>query len=294
MVLGLAVNGSEVTASERFALESATGLISLGIAILLGGELVAAAWRTRGLSLELLFPSGIAASFTASLLSLVHGVGGTYFDGGLLLLVYSLGREVGRYGQQRVLSDLTVSSNRSGLRQGDTVQVLPGQPIPVDGVIRRGDALVQDANLTGESFARALHPGDRVRAGSFPLDASLWIQATATAAESEIETVRALMLERLAQPGPTLALAQRALTWFVPTVTVAALGTLLWHWQADPWPVALAHAMSVLVVACPCALGFAAPLTVWSAIARLRQIGVLCLVRRGARTARRRRHRRLR
>ncbi|MCA2966366.1 MAG: heavy metal translocating P-type ATPase [Acidobacteriota bacterium] len=277
MVLGLAVNGSEVTASERFALESATGLISLGIAVLLGGELVAAAWRARGLSLELLFLSGIAASFTASLLSLFHGMSGTYFDvAGLLLLVYSLGREVGRYGQQRVLSELTVSSHRSGLQKGDTVQVLPGQPIPVDGVILRGAALVQDANLTGESFARPLQQGDRVRAGAFPLDASLWIEATATAADSEIEKVRALMLERLAQPGPTLALAQRALTWFIPTVTVAALGTLLWHWQANPWPVALSHAMSVLVIACPCALGFAAPLTGWSAMARLRQIGIVC------------------
>lgn len=277
MVLGLAVNGSEVTAGERFALESATGLISLGIAILLGGELLSAAWRARGLSLELLFLSGIAASFTASLLSLFQGIGGTYFDvAGLLLLVYSLGREVGRYGQQRVLSELTVSVTNSGVQKGDQVQVLPGQPIPADGLIVRGTALVQDANLTGESFARSLQPGDVVKAGSFPLDASLWIEATATAAESEIERVRALMLERLARPGQTLELAQRALRWFVPTVTAATIGTFFWHWQANPWPVALSHAMSVLVIACPCALGFAAPLTVWSAMARLRQTGILC------------------
>jgi len=277
MVLGLAVNGSEVTASERFALESATGMISLGIAILLGGELLSAAWRARGLSLELLFLSGIAASFTASLLSLFEGIGGTYFDvAGLLLLVYSLGREVGRYGQERVLSELTVSLANSGVKKGDEVQVLPGQPIPADGLILRGTALVQDANLTGESFARSLQPGDEVRAGSFPLDASIWIEATATAAESEIEGVRALMVERLARPGRTLELAQRALRWFVPTVTAVTLGTFFWHLQVNPWPVALSHAMSVLVIACPCALGFAAPLTVWSAIARLRQTGILC------------------
>jgi heavy metal translocating P-type ATPase len=277
MVLGLAVNGSEVTASERFALESATGLISLGIAVLLGGELVSAAWRARGLSLELLFLSGIAASFTASLLSLFQGIGGTYFDvAGLLLLVYSLGREVGRYGQERVLSELTVSIANSGVQKGDTVQVLPGQPIPADGLILRGTALVQDTNLTGESFARPMQEGDVVRAGSFPLDASIWIEATATAADSEIERVRALMVERLARPGRTLELAQRALRWFIPTVTVATLSTFFWHWQANPWPVALSHAMSVLVIACPCALGFAAPLTVWSAMARLRQTGILC------------------
>jgi heavy metal translocating P-type ATPase len=277
MVLGLAVNGSEVTASERFALESATGLISLGIAVLLGGELVAAAWRARGLSLELLFLSGITASFTASLLSLFHRVGGTYFDvAGLLLLVYSLGREVGKYGQQRVLSELTIASNNGSLQKGDSVQVLPGHPIPADGVILRGAALVQDANLTGESFARPVQQGDRVWAGSFPLDASLWIEATATEDDREIEKVRALMVERFARPGPTLALAQRALAWFIPTVTAATLATFLWHGQANPWPVALSHAMSVLVIACPCALGFAAPLTVWSAMARLRQIGISC------------------
>lgn len=277
MVLGLAVNGSEVTASERFALESATGLVSLGIGMLLGRELVAAAWKARGLSLELLFLAGITASYTASVLSLWQGVGGTYFDvGGLLLVVYSLGREVGRYGQERVLAELTAPLSASAVRKGEVVQVLPGQPIPVDGVIRRGEALVQDLQLTGESFARPRGAGEAVRAGSFPLDGSLWIEAAATAAESEIEGVRALMLERLARPGRGLALAQRSLRWFVPMVTTATVGTFLWHGQANPWPVALSHAMSVLVIACPCALGFAAPLTVWSAMARLRKTGILC------------------
>jgi len=280
MVLGLAVNGSEVTAGERFALETATGCISAGIAILLGGELVVAAWRelrARRMSLELLFVAGITASFTASLLSLFQGVGGTYFDvAGLLLLIYSLGREVGRYGQQRVLTQLAVPAGRVAVKVGDQIQVLPGEPVPADGRILRGAALMQDHNLTGESFARPRQAGDLVKAGSFPLDASIWMEATATSAGSEIEQVRALIADRLLQPGRTLAFAQRVLRWFIPTVTAATIASFLWHWQANPWPVALSHAMSVLVIACPCALGFAAPLTVWSAIARLRQTGILC------------------
>ncbi len=280
MVLGLAVNGSEVTASERFSLEAATGCIALGIAVLLGGELVTAAWtelRARRISLEFLFLAGIAGSFTASLLSLFKGVGGTYFDvAGLLLLVYSLGREVGRYGQHRILSQLSLPEPTTPIQVGDKFQVLPGQPIPSDGRILRGSALLQNQALTGESFSRPATVGDGVQAGAFPLDASLWIEATATPAQSEVEQVRLLIAERLLRPGHTLAIAQSVLRWFVPTVAASTLTTFLWHLQANPWPVALSYAMSVLVIACPCALGFAAPLTVWSAIARLREIGILC------------------
>lgn len=280
MVIGLAVNGSEVTASERFSLEAATGCIALGIAVLLGGELISAAWtelRARRISLEFLFLAGIAGSFTASLLSLSKGVGGTYFDvAGLLLLVYSLGREVGRYGQQRILSQLTLPEPTTPIHVGDKFQVLPGQPIPADGNVLRGTALLQNQALTGESFSRPVTVGESVRAGAFPLDASLWIEATATPAQSEVEQVRLLIAERLLRPGHTLAIAQSVLRWFVPIVAASTLATFLWHLQANPWAVALSYAMSVLVIACPCALGFAAPLTVWSAIARLRQIGILC------------------
>ena len=280
MVLGLAVNGSEVTAEERFALEAATGCVAFGIAILLGGELLSAAWAevcAWRLSLELLFLAGVGASFIASIMSLFQGIGGTYFDvAGLLLLIYSLGREVGRYGQQRILAQIELPTETTAIRPGDHFQVLPGQAILADGRILRGSALIQNQELTGESFARSYSPGDAVRAGGFALDASLWIEATSAPAESEVERVRALIAERLRRPGRTLAIAQRMLRWFVPTVAGATVATFLWHAQSQPWPIALSYALSVLVIACPCALGFAAPLTVWSAIARLRHTGILC------------------
>ncbi len=280
MVLGLAVNGPEVSASERLTLSIATGCVSLGIAVLLGGELLLAAWtelRARRISLEFLFLAGIGGSFAASLIALTHGVGGTYFDvAGLLLLVYSLGRELGRYGQQRILSQVAPSHPAPVIAIGAHFQTLPGQPFPTDGRILRGTALVRDQGLTGESFARPRGPGDFVRAGAFPLDASLWIEATSTPGNSEVEQARILIAERLMRPGPTLAASQRVLRWFVPVVAAFAIGTFAWHLQGNEWPVALSYAMSVLVIACPCALGFASPLTAWSAIARLRQTGILC------------------
>ncbi len=280
MVLGLAVNGPDVSASERLTLSIATGCVSLGIAILLGGELMLAAWtELRGgrLSLEVLFLAGIGGSFAASLISLLQGVGGTYFDvAGLLLLVYSLGREVGRYGQQRLLSQVAQPDAASSIQVGSHFQTLPGQPILADGRILRGTALLRNQSLSGESFAQSRGPGDHVQAGSFPLDASLWIEATSTPQDSEVEKMRNLIAARLLRPGPTLAAAQHALRWFVPSVASAAVGTFVWHLQTNDWPVALSYSMSVLTIACPCALGFAAPLTAWSAIARLRQTGILC------------------
>jgi P-type Cu+ transporter len=280
MVLGVAANGAEATPAERFGLESATGCLFIAVAILLGWEFAQAAGselRQRRLSMELLFLLGISASFASSLMSLLYGVGGTYFDvAALLLLIYSLGREVGRYGKQRALLHLSAPATATDIVPGQHLHLLPGRAIPADGFVLRGKALVQDLQLTGESFARPVQAGDKLRAGSFPLDASLWMEVSSAPEQSEVERVRRYTLERALKPGPTLEFTQRMLQCFVPFVAVAALGTFLFHARYLPVSEALAHAMSVLVIACPCALGFAAPLTMWSAQARLRQMGLLC------------------
>ncbi|MDX2268182.1 MAG: heavy metal translocating P-type ATPase [Bryobacter sp.] len=298
MVLGIAVNGSDPNDQERWALELSIFFVGAAVATLLGKEFLESTWqmlKERRLGIEALFLIGILACFGASVLSLTQGVGGTYADvAGMLLVIYSLGKQIGSYGKARVLRSLgdwapekrvarLVAANgaepqavpASQIKQGDRLLLLPGEPVPVDVRIVQGTASFQQASLTGEAFAVAKTLGDTLAAGVYATDASVEAIALRDGAESSIDEIRALVLSGLASPGKEQALALRVLRWFVPAVLALSVLTFLFHASRGPWPEATFHAMSVMVIACPCALGFATPLAVWTAIARLREIGVL-------------------
>jgi cation transport ATPase len=150
---------------------------------------------------------------------------------------------------------------------------LPGESVPVDCRVVVGSAFVQEASLTGESLAVSKSCGDPLLAGSFPVDGSL--DAVAVKGANQIDQIRDLIESGLARPGHEQKLAMQALRWFVPFVFLAALGAYFWHARTLPWDQATFIALAVAVIACPCALGFATPLAVWTAIARLRELGIL-------------------
>jgi heavy metal translocating P-type ATPase len=297
MVLGVAVNGSETTPAERSALELSILCVSFSVLILLVKEFAVATWSTlrQGrLGIEVLFLIGILASYGASALSLSTGAGGTFADvAALLLVIYSLGRQIASYGKARVFKSLadwaperrltrlllpngeTESRPASRILAGDRFRVLPGEAVPVDARILAGTASFQQASLTGEALAVTKAPGDSLSAGVYALDASVDCLALAPGQESSIDQIRTLVLSALAIPGKEQMLALAVLRYFVPAILLCATATFLLHWQSQGWQQALFHSLSVVVIACPCALGFATPLAVWTAIARLREIGIL-------------------
>lgn len=293
MVLSMAVNGSEVSADERYILELAILFISIPVLVLLSSEFLTATWRNlrRGrLSLELLFLLGILSSLGASALYFVRRTGNGYADvAAMLLVVYALGRQIGAYGKQRVLKSLDdwAPERRKARRvdgevvaasliaPGDVIRVLPGECVPVDALILHGTAYFHEASVSGESMAVSRGPGERILAGSFPLDASVDCRATEAAAANQIDQIRALIEAGLARPGKEQRLAIDVLRWFVPVVLGAALLAFAIHMQSMPWDRAAFVALAVIVVACPCALGFATPLAVWTALGRLRELGIL-------------------
>ena len=293
MVFSMALNGSEVTAEERYALELTSCFIALPVFVLLSKEFIEASWRSlrRGqLSLELLFLIGIVSSITASVLYFVRGTGNGYADvAAMLLVIYALGRQVGAYGKQRVLESLRdwapekraarrVSGEEvtaADIQIGDTIRIFPGESVPVDCRVVAGSAYVQEASLTGESLAVSKTSGDHLLAGSFPLDGSLDGVAVTAAGGNQIDQIRTLIEAGLARPGHEQRLAMQALRWFVPFVCTVTVATFIWHRQWMAWDQALYIALSVAVIACPCALGFATPLAVWTAIARLRELGII-------------------
>ncbi len=293
MVFSMALNGSDVTREERYALELTSCFIALPVFLLLSQEFIVASWRSirRGqMSIELLFLIGIVASLAASALYFVRGTGNGYADvAAMLLVIYALGRQIGAYGKQRVLASLRdwAPEKRSARRvtgemvtaadiqPGDLIRILPGESVPVDCRVVSGAAFVHEASLTGESLAVSKLAGDSLVGGSFPLDGSLDGVAVASAGANQIDQIRTLIEVGLARPGHEQRLAMQALRWFVPFVFAATVATFFWHASAMPWDQALYLALAVAVIACPCALGFATPLAVWTAIARLRELGIL-------------------
>ena len=293
MVFSMALNGSEVTREERYALELTSCFIAFPVFVLLSKEFAEASWRAlrrRQLSIEVLFLIGIVSSLAASVLYFIRGTGNGYADvAAMLLVIYALGRQIGAYGKQRVLSSLRdwapdkrLARRASGemttaaeIAPGDRIRVLPGESVPVDCRVVAGSAFVHESSLTGESLAVSKSCGDQLLAGSFPLDGSLDGVATAAAGTNQIDQIRTLIEAGLARPGQEQRLAMLALRWFVPLVCTATAATFFWHRQFMAWDQALFIALAVAVIACPCALGFATPLAVWTAIARLRELGIV-------------------
>jgi cation transport ATPase len=294
MVLSIAVNGSEVTVDERYTLELSILCLAFPVFLLLSAELLQASWQSAKRlqpSIELLFLTGIAACLAASVLFFVRRTGNGYADvAAMLLVIYALGRQIGAYGKQRVLKSLRDLSPQNRLARrlhpeslvaagdisaGDSIRVMPGECVPVDIRLSEGAALLHEASVTGESLAVRKAKGDLIKAGSFPLDCSIDGEAVSKGSETSLDEVRVLIEAGLSRPGVEQGMAMRALRWFLPLVIVCSLLTFVWHLQSRPWDQAIFIALSVLVIACPCALGFATPLAVWMGIARLREIGIL-------------------
>ena len=163
----------------------------------------------------------------------------------------------------------------SSIRVDDLVEVHPGESITIDGVIERGQAFVCETPLTGEPFAQVRRVGDQVAAGSVVEDATLWLRATVAGDAREIDGV----LAAVEQARRTRISLQRQIDrWaqvFLPVVVLVAVGTYAFWWQISGWEQALFHAMSVLLVACPCALGLAAPLAIWATMSHLANRGLV-------------------
>ena len=160
---------------------------------------------------------------------------------------------------------------------GDVVEVNPGETIAVDGVIRDGVGFVSEAAVSGEPFAVVRRPGDRVLAGAASHDATFRIEATAKGTERQVDRLLAAVEEARDRPLSLQAQADRAR----PLVLPARRGrprsarSRYWTFIASGLGSGLFNAMSVLLVACPCVIGLATPIVVWSALGRLAERGLI-------------------
>jgi len=297
MLLGFALNLSEPDGIVRHALHGILVALTLGVLGLLGPPLLRAAWDCacrRTLGLELLFLSGVLGAFGASLQSTLRGSGPVYYEVvAVLLTVYSAGKALTARAREQALAetrrlDETFSTalrigppeGRVPVQEivaGDLVRVLPGEPIPVDGVVVRGEGFVRETPLTGEPEPVVRRVGDAVMAGGFSEDAELVVRSGGSGRTRGLDALIRRVNEARATLGTSQAQAQadRLARLFLPVVIATAVGAFLWAGLRGDWAGGLFNGLSVLLVACPCALGLATPLGLWQGMATLAARGLV-------------------
>ena len=164
------------------------------------------------------------------------------------------------------------------VQPGDIVLVRPGEQLPVDGEVVAGASAVDESMLTGESLPVAKREGDPVYGATQNTTGALRVRATALGAESALSRIIALVEQAQGSKAPIQALVDRVAAVFVPVVIAVALLTLALWWAFGPAPAltfALINAVTVLIVACPCALGLATPTAIMVGIGRGARAGLL-------------------
>ena len=286
-------------------------LLSTAVVLMLGGPLLENALenlRRNAITTDLLIVLGVVAALVYSLVSLFTNGAHTYFEVACMVLVgVTLGRWLEAMGklkttnairaldkllpaEARLVMPRPEDSLRAGpeattieermvpldsVEEGQWIRVLPGERIATDGRIRRGQAAVDEQIVTGESVAAIKEAGDAVFAGTLNLDGDLFVTVTAPARQGAVRRIVDVVAKAATAKGRAQRAADRVTSWFVPAVILLALAAFLVHSIAAGLGSGLMTALAILLIACPCALGIATPLAIWTAMGRASEMGVL-------------------
>ena len=154
------------------------------------------------------------------------------------------------------------------LRIGDHVRVRAGERVPADGVVVEGESAIDESMLTGESLPVEKSPGARVTGGTLNADGALRVRVDRIGARSTLAQIASLVSSAARSRARVQALVDRVSAWFVPLVVLVAIGTYVFGHS-------LSNAVAVLVIACPCALGLATPMSIMVASGRGARHGIL-------------------
>ena len=161
---------------------------------------------------------------------------------------------------------------------GDRLRVRPGEKVPVDGVVLEGESAVDESMLTGEPMPVAKAPGDALIGATLNTSGALVMRADKVGSETVLAQIVRMVAEAQRSRAPMQRLADRVAGWFVVGVVMVAILTLLVWGLFGPqpaWVYGIVNAVAVLIIACPCALGLATPMTVMVASGKAAAHGVL-------------------
>lgn len=252
-----------------------------------------AAIRTRTPHMDLPIALGIGAGFLGGAWNTLQGSGEVYFESVAILVFFLL---VGRFVQQKqqrrayealeLMHALTPGSATRllavgkeevpilSLQAGDRIEVLGGETVPADGKLLTEETSFDLKVLSGESVPQKFETGQPVYAGSINLGERVEIEVRASGEDSRVGRLMQLVEDYAKRPGSMVRLADRISGTFTVIVLVLAILTYAW-WTVQHSPDALEHAIALLIVACPCALGLATPLAVVAAVGRAARAGIL-------------------
>ncbi len=257
-------------------------LIALGVAVAFGYSVAA-----------VLVPGAFPASFRDA-----SGRVGTYFEAAAVIVTLVLLGQVmelrarSRTGAalrallglapataRRIAADGSESDVALGaVAVGDRLRVRPGEKVPVDGVLLEGHSAVDEALVSGEPIPVEKTAGDRVVGGTVNGTGSFVMRAEKVGADTLLARIVQMVAQAQRSRAPIQRLADRVSAWFVPTVVVIAIATFAVWAFAGPEPrmaYALVNAVAVLIIACPCALGLATPMSIMVAAGKGATMGVL-------------------
>ncbi len=161
---------------------------------------------------------------------------------------------------------------------GDRLRVRPGESVPVDGAILEGSSAIDESLLTGEPIPAEKGPGAKVTGGTLNTSGSFVMQAKKVGADTMLSRIVAMVADAQRSRAPIQSMVDRVAAWFVPAVVIIAILAFFAWLTFGPAPslaYAIVAAVSVLIIACPCALGLATPMSVMVATGRGAREGVL-------------------
>ncbi|MGE9296282.1 MAG: heavy metal translocating P-type ATPase [Puniceicoccales bacterium] len=300
MIFGLGLNTADppLTRDQPIYWVLHGGLLvsAFVVLVLLGPPLLRNAWqacRERRITVEALFVLSALGALGASLTATLTGEGSVYYEVvAIVLAIYSVGKTLGARSRSRAMSavenlreafDFAYMETCCGQRRrvpvdelamDSPISVGPGEAIPVDGVIKQGEGAVTETAITGELTPERRQLGDRVWAGSYSVDGTFVIEPRALRGARRIDAVLEAVEQARLKPSELQLQADQLMRWFVPAVIVISALTFVGWSLLGPWTTALFNAMAVLLVACPCALGLATPIAVWSQLLHFSRIGL--------------------
>ncbi len=257
-------------------------LIGLGVGVAFGYSLVAA-----------LVPGVFPAAFQNH-----DGTVGTYFEAaGVIVTLILLGQVLELRARsstgaaiRKLLGMAATSARRIAedgseadvpldqIKVGDRLRVRPGEKVPVDGVVLEGASSIDEAMVTGEPIPVEKQAGDRVIGATVNGTGALVVRADKVGSETLLARIVAMVAEAQRSRAPIQKLADQVAGWFVPAVIAIAIATFIVWSLVGPDPRmahAIVSAVSVLIIACPCALGLATPMSIMVATGRGASMGVL-------------------
>ena len=276
-----------------------------------GGIFFARGWRSivnRSLNMFTLIAVGVGAAYFYSAVAVLapgifppsfrhHGDVGLYFEAAATITVLVLlgqmleAKARSRTGQaikallglaaktaHRVVDGTEADVPVDEVQTGDVLRVRPGEKIPMDGVITEGRSNVDESMITGEPMPVEKRDGDKVIGATVNQTGTFLMRAEKVGAETLLSQIVHMVGEAQRSRAPIQKLADTVAGWFVPIVIGSAVVTFIVWASFGPAPAmafALVNAVSVLIIACPCALGLATPMSIMVGIGRAAQMGIL-------------------